>query len=118
MGRTGVEAEATILWPPDAKNQSLVKILMLGFPPGSEGIESACNVEDLSSIPGLERCPGKENGNPLQYSCLENPMDGGAWWATVHRVAKSQTGLSDFTFTFFLMLGKIEGRRRGQQRMR
>ena len=97
MGRTGVEAEATILWPPDAKNQSLVKILMLGFPPGSEGIESACNVEDLSSIPGLERCPGKENGNPLQYSCLENPMDGGAWWATVHRVTKSRTQLSVFT---------------------
>ena len=40
------------------------------------------------------------NGTPLQYSCLENPMDGGAWWATVHGVAKSQTGLSDFTFTF------------------
>ena len=46
-------------------------------------------------------CPlGEGNGNPLQYSCLENPMDGGAWWATVHGVAKSQTRLSDFTFTF------------------
>ena len=44
--------------------------------------------------------PGEGNGNPLQYSCLENPMDGGAWWATVHGVAKSQTRLSDFTFTF------------------
>ena len=43
---------------------------------------------------------GKGNGTPLQYSCLENPMDGGAWWAAVHGVAKSQTGLSDFTFTF------------------
>ena len=43
---------------------------------------------------------GEGNGNPLQYSCLENPMDGGAWWATVHGVAKSQTRLSDFTFTF------------------
>ena len=43
---------------------------------------------------------GKGNGNPLQYSCLENPMDGGAWWAPVHGVAKSQTRLSDFTFTF------------------
>ena len=41
------------------------------------------------------------NGNPLQYSCLENPMDGGAWWTAVHGVAKSQTGLSDFTFTFY-----------------
>ena len=43
---------------------------------------------------------GEGNGTPLQYSCLENPMDGGAWWATVHGVAKGQTGLSDFTFTF------------------
>ena len=43
---------------------------------------------------------GESNGNPLQYSCLENPMDGGAWWTAVHGVAKSQTGLSDFTFTF------------------
>ena len=91
---------------------------MLGFPSGSVGKESACNVEDLSLIPGSEKSPGEENGNPLQYSCLKNPMDGGAWWATGHRVAKSQTGLSDITFTFFLMLGKIEGRRRGQQRMR
>ena len=42
----------------------------------------------------------RENGNPLQYSCLENPLDGGDWWATVHGVAKSQRRLSDFTFTF------------------
>ena len=60
-----------------------------GFPCGSEGKESACNAGDLSWIPGLDRSPGKENGNPLQYSCLENPMDRGAWRATVHRVAKS-----------------------------
>ena len=45
---------------------------------------SACNVGDLGSIPGLGRCPGEGNGNTLQYSCLENPMAGGAWWATVH----------------------------------
>ena len=45
-------------------------------------------------------CPGEGNGNPLQYSCLENPIDGGAWWAAVHGVAKSRTRLSDFTFTF------------------
>ena len=44
------------------------------------------------------------NGNPLQYSCLENPMDGGAWWATVHEVAKSQARLSDFTFTFIICI--------------
>ena len=50
---------------------------------------------------GQEDPPGEGNGNPLQYSCLENPMDRGAWWATVHRVAKSRTRLSSFTFTFF-----------------
>ena len=50
---------------------------------------------DMSSIPGLGRSPKEENGNPLQYSCLENPMDRGAWWATAHGVAKSQTQLSD-----------------------
>ena len=52
-------------------------------------------------IPGLGRCLGEGNGNPLQYSCLENPTDGGAWWATVHGVAKSWIRLSDLTFTFF-----------------
>ena len=56
----------------------------LGFPGGTEVKASACNVGDLGSIPGLGRSPGEGNGNPLQYSCLENPMDGGAWWATVH----------------------------------
>ena len=64
---------------------------------GSEVKASACNAEDLGSIPGSGRSPGEGNGNPLQYSCLENPMDGGAWWATVHGVTKSQTRLSDFT---------------------
>ena len=63
----------------------------LGFPGGSEGKASARNAGDPGSIPGLERCPGEGNGNPLQYSCLENPMDRGAWWAAVHGVAKSQT---------------------------
>ena len=57
---------------------------MLGFPGGSEVKASACNVGDLGLIPGSGRCPGEGNGNPLQYPCLENPMDGGAWWATVH----------------------------------
>ena len=61
---------------------------------------SACNAGDPGSIPGSGRSLGEGNGNPLQYSCLENPMDGGAWWATVHAVAKSQTRLSDLTFTF------------------
>ena len=59
---------------------------------GSDGEESACNVGDPGLIPGLERSPGEGNGNPLRCSCLENPMDRGAWWATVHGVAKSQTG--------------------------
>ena len=54
---------------------------------------SASNVGDLGSIPGLERSPGERNGNPLQYSCPKNPMDGGAWWATLHGVAKSRTQL-------------------------
>ena len=74
-----------------------------GFPGGSDGKASAYSAGDLGSIPGLGRSPGEENGNPLQYSCLENPMDRGAWWATAHGVAKSQTQLSDFIslhFTF------------------
>ena len=55
-----------------------------GFPGGAEVKVSTCNVGDLGSIPGSGRSPGEGNGNPLQYSCLENPMDGGAWRATVH----------------------------------
>ena len=61
------------------------------FPGGSDGKASACNVGDPGSIPGLGRSPGEGNGNPLQYSCLENPIDGGAWWATVHGVAELDT---------------------------
>ena len=70
------------------------------LPGGSEVKMSAWNAGDLGSIPGSGRSPGEGNGTPLQYSCVENPMEGGAWWATVHGVAKSQTRLSDFTFTF------------------
>ena len=62
-----------------------------GLPGGSEGKASACNVGDLGSVPESGRCPREGNGNPLQYSCLENPVDGGAWWATVHGVTKSWT---------------------------
>ena len=69
----------------------------MGFPRGSEVKASACNAGDLGLNPGLGRSPGEGNGNPLQYSCLENPMDRGASWATVHRVAKSRTQLSYFT---------------------
>ena len=60
------------------------------FPDGSDGKESICNVGDTGSIPGLGRSPGGVHNNPLQYSCLENPVDGGAWQATVHGVAKNQ----------------------------
>ena len=70
-------------------------MVALGFPDGSDGKDSACNAGDPDLIPGSGRCPGEGKGNPLQYSGLENPMDGGAWWATIHRVTKSQTRLSD-----------------------
>ena len=59
------------------------------FPCGSDGKESACNATDPASIPGLGRSPGEGNGNPLQYSCLENFMDRGAWWASVPGAVKS-----------------------------
>ena len=64
------------------------------FPGGSVGKETACNAGDLGSAPGSGRSPGEGNGNPLQYSCLANSMDRGAWWAIVHGVTKSQTLLS------------------------
>ena len=78
--------------------------LFCDFPGGSEDKACACNVGDLGSIPGLGRSPGEGNGNPLQYSCLENPMDRGAWRATVHRVAKSPTRLSNFTSLIFVLV--------------
>ena len=61
----------------------------------SDGKESACSVGDPGSIPGSEKSPGEGNGNLLQYSCLENSMDRGVWWATVHGVGKSQIQLND-----------------------
>ena len=60
-------------------------------PGGSDGKASSCEAGEPGSIPGLGRSPGEENGNPFQYSCLENSMDRGAWQATVHGIAKSQT---------------------------
>ena len=77
-------------------------------PGGSEGKASACDAGDPGSIPGSGRSPGEGNGNPLQYSCLENPMDKGAWWATIHRVAKSRTLLSDYTFFHFLFFSHLK----------
>ena len=77
-----------ILWRRD-------RPVFLGFPGGSDGKESACNAGDLGSIPEFGRSPGGGNSNPLQYSCLENSMDRGAWQTIVHGVAKSQTQLSN-----------------------
>ena len=62
----------------------------MDFPGSSAGKESTCNAGDLGLMPGLGRSPGGGHGNPLLYSCLGNPMDSGAWWATIHGVKKSQ----------------------------
>ena len=72
--------------------------LVLGFPGGASGKElpeNAGDIRDMGSVPGWGRSPGEGHGNPLQYSCLETPMDRGAWQATFHGVAKSWTQLSD-----------------------
>ena len=66
-----------------------------GLPRGSDGKKSTCDAGDLGLIPGSERSPGEGNGYPIQYSHLENSMERGAWWATVHGVTKSRTRLSD-----------------------
>ena len=68
--------------------------IQLDLPGGPDAKASDYNAGDPGSIPGAGRSPGEGTGNPLQYSCLENPMEGGAWWATVHAVAKSRTRLS------------------------
>ena len=70
-------------------------LMVYKSPGGSDGKESSCNVGDLGSIPGSGRSLGGRHGNPLQYSCLGNPMDKGAWRATVHGITESRTGLSD-----------------------
>ena len=80
-------------WPP-ASFYGFPGVTMVKNP-----LASAGDTRDLGSIPGSGRSPGAENGNLLQYSCLENPTDRGAWWATVHGVTKSQTRLSDFMTT-------------------
>ena len=73
------------------RRDRLPTTVFLGFPGDSDVRESTCNVGDMGSILGLGRSPGGGHGNPLQYSCLENLTDRGAWQATIHRVAKSQT---------------------------
>ena len=77
-----------------------ILLYIRGLPWWLSGKESTCQCRDMGLIPWLGRSPGEGNGNPLQYSWLENPMDMGAWWAIVQGVAKSWTWLSDFTFTF------------------
>jgi len=76
----------------------------MGFPRGSDGKESACNVGDPSSIPGSGRSPGEGNKIPLQYSCLENSMGRGIWLAAVHGVARSWTQLRCWHFYFYFIL--------------
>ena len=88
----GASASATVLW---RNNSWCTEELMYSLSSdGSDNKESASSVGDPGSIAGLRRSPGEENGYPLQYSCLENPMDWGAWQATVHEVAKNQTRLN------------------------
>ena len=103
---TAVSEYPRCVWLQDAlrfQNYWMVKSLCKraqwwGFPGGSDGKESACNAGDLGLIPQMGKILGEGNSYPLQCSCLQNPMDGGAWRATVHEVANNQTQLSDFTF--------------------
>ena len=81
----------------------------VGFSGDSDGKESARNAGKLSSIPGSGRSPREGNGNPLHYSCLENPMDGGAWQTIAHRLAMSWTRLSDFTHSLTHSGGTVHG---------
>ena len=76
----------------------IIQTFPRSFPGGSDDKESACDVGDLGSIPGLGRSHGEGKGCPLQHSCLENPLDRGNWWAIVHGVVKSWTRLSDWHF--------------------
>ena len=79
-------------WQRDGETmETVTDFIWGGFPGGSEVKAFVYNAGDLGLIPGSGRSPGEGNGNPLQCSCLENPMDRGAWWATVHGVAKSRT---------------------------
>ena len=77
------------------KLKLIIQINIFGLFSGSDGKEFACSAEDLGSIPGVGRSPGEGNSYLFQYSCLENPMNRGAWWATIHGVTKIWTQLSD-----------------------
>ena len=81
--------------------------IISGFPGGSGSKESACNAGDQGSISGLGRSPGEGNGNPLQYSCLENSMDRGAWWATVYGVLIFSLAVSLATSVLILLFQRI-----------
>ena len=80
---------------------------MSGLPGGSDGKESACNAGALGSVLGSGSSPAEGNGNPLQYSCMENSTDRGAWRATAHGVVKSQTHRATNTFTVKVMSWKL-----------
>ena len=85
------EKKAACLSPPQSPRPSSNASSSGRLPQWLRNKESACSAGDMGSIPGSGRFPGEGSGNPLQYSCLENPMDGGAWWATVHGVTQSRT---------------------------
>ena len=82
-------------------SSSLINFFFEDFPGGSDGKASVYNAGDPGLIPGSGRSPGGGNGTPLQFYCLENPMDRGAWQATAHGVAQSRARLSDFTLINF-----------------
>ena len=83
-------------------------IVIIGFLGGPDCKESACNAGDQGSIPGSGKSPGEGNGNPLQYSCLENSIDGGAWRVIVHGVAKSSDTADRSTFSLSPAIGSVE----------
>ena len=106
----------------DSMEMSLNKLRELvtdreAFPGGSDGNVTAYNEGELGLIPELGRSSGEGNGNPLQYSCLENPTDGRAWLASVHGVAKSQTRLSDFTTTREALHAAVHGVAKSRTRL-
>ena len=92
------------LYPGYSVTEQKQDIPNFGFPGGSKSKESACNVGDWSSIPGSKRFPGGGNGNPLQYICLENPMNRGAWQAPVHGIANSQIQHFHTEFTLYFKI--------------
>ena len=90
-----LQADTFLMEPPGKPISIIYPYITYRVSLGAHSKESACNVGDPGSILGSRRSHGEGNGYPLQYSCLKNPRDKGAWWATVHGVGKSQTRLSD-----------------------